>query len=89
MQNRGGNTTSNTNKKMNEKGPRRFYFDLSYKDPNAMDVDSMSTKERSALMKKGACFNCKMIGDLSRDCPNKKMPNIPRKMKGKELYTHV
>ena len=26
-QNRGGNTTSNTNKKTNEKGPWRFYFD--------------------------------------------------------------
>ena len=88
-QNRGGNTTSNTNKKTNEKGPRRFYFDLSQKDPNAMDVDSMSTEERTALMKKGACFNCKTIGHLSRDCPDKKTPNIPRKMKGKELYTHV
>ena len=30
-----------------------------------------------------------MIGHLSKDCPDKKMPNIPRKMKGKELYTHV
>ena len=54
-----------------------------------MDVDSVSTEERTALMKKGACFNCKTIGHLSRDCPDKKMPNIPRKMKGKELYTHV
>ena len=49
----------------------------------------MSTEERTALMKKGACFNCKTIGHQSRDCPDKKMPNIPRKMKGKELYTHV
>ena len=30
-----------------------------------------------------------MIGHLSRDCPNKKTPNISRKMKGKEVYTHV
>ena len=51
-QNRGGNTTSNTNKKTNEKGPRRFYFDLSQKDLNAMDVYSISTEERTALMKK-------------------------------------
>jgi hypothetical protein len=93
-QNRGGNTTSNANKKTNEKGPRRFYFDHSQKDPNAMDVDSMSTEERDALMKKGACFTCKTIGHLSRDCPNKKKtpqstPNFSQKMKGKELYTHV
>ena len=44
-QNQGGNTTSNMNKKMNEKGPRRFYFNLSQKDPNAMDVKFMSTED--------------------------------------------
>jgi hypothetical protein len=90
--NRGGNTTSNTNKKTNEKGPRRFYFDQSQKDPNAMDVDAMTTEERTALMKKGACFICKTIGHISRDCPNKKKsfpPNTPQKMKGKELHAHV
>jgi hypothetical protein len=93
-QNRGGNTPSNTNKKTTDKGPRRFYFDPSQKDPNAMDVDSMTTEERTALMKKGACFICKTIGHLSRDCPNKKkipqpMMNVSQKMKGKELFTHV
>ena len=46
-------------------------------------------KKELLLWKKRACFNCKTIGHLSRDCPDKKMPNIPRKMKGKELYTHV
>jgi hypothetical protein len=88
-QGRGGSTTSNANKKTTEKGPRRFYFDQSQKDPNAMDVDSMSTEERDALMKKGACFRCKVIGHLSRDCPNKKISPPTQKMKGKELYTHV
>ena len=71
-----------------EKGPRRFYFEPNQKDPNAMDVDSITTEERTALMKKGACFICRMIGYLSRDCPNKKK-NPPPKMKGKELHAHV
>ena len=95
-QNRGGNSQSTTPKK-NERGPRRFYFDQSKKDPNAMDVDSMSTEERNDLMRRGACFFCKMIGHLSRDCPNKKgkytpppqTSNTSQKMKGKELHAHV
>jgi len=95
-QNRGGNTTSNSNKKSTEKGPRRFYFDQSQKDPNAMDVDYMSTEERNDLMRRGACFICKTIGHLSKDCPNRKKKyippqtsNVPQKMKGKELHAHV
>lgn len=94
-QNRGSNA-ANSNKKTNEQKPRRFYFEPR-KDPNAMDVDAMTTEERTTLMRKGACFNCKTIGHLSRDCPNKKKktittpikPDVPQKMKGKELHAHV
>ena len=39
--------------------------------PNIMGVDALSTDERSDLMKKGACFRCKKIGHLSKDCPDK------------------
>ena len=37
------------------------------KDPNAMDIDAMSTEKRAALMKKGACFICEETGHLARD----------------------
>ena len=93
-QNRGGSNTS-TMKKMNEQKPRRFYFEPQ-KDPNAMDVDSMTTEKRMFLMKKGACFKCEKYGHLARDCTEEKKayilkqtPNTPQKMKGKELHAHV
>ena len=44
-QNQGGNTPPTLNKKLNEKGPRRFYFDVGKKDPNAMDIDAMSMEK--------------------------------------------
>ena len=40
-QNQGGNAPNTLNKKSNEKGPQRFYFDVGKKDPNAMDIDAM------------------------------------------------
>ena len=43
-QNRGGNTPT-LNKKSNEKGPQRFYFNVGKKDPNAMDIDVMSMEK--------------------------------------------
>ena len=44
-QNRGGNAPPTLNKKSNEKGPRRFYFNVGKKDPNAMDIDVMSMEK--------------------------------------------
>jgi Ty3 transposon capsid-like protein/Zinc knuckle len=97
-QNRRGSAPFNSNKKPTERGPRRFYFDQSQKDPDAMDIDYMSMEERENLRRKGACFGCKEIGHLARDCPNRKKrfipsqlqtSNAPQKMKGKELHAHV
>ena len=34
-----------------------------------MDIDVLKVEERTNLMKKGACFNCKETGHLGRDCP--------------------
>ena len=49
------------------------------KDPNAMDVDSitqsinaMTAEEQMDFMKKGLCFRCKKPRHISRDCPEKK-----------------
>ena len=42
------------------------------RDPNAMDVDAMSIKERDSLVKKGACFKCKKPGNRAQDCEEKK-----------------
>jgi Ty3 transposon capsid-like protein len=35
------------------------------KDPNAMDIDPMSIKECTRLIKEGKCFRCKLFGHLS------------------------
>jgi hypothetical protein len=47
-------------------------------DPNAMDVDTITTainamsyEERGEYLRKGLCFNCKQPGHVSRDCPQK------------------
>jgi hypothetical protein len=37
------------------------------KDPNAMDIDAMSTEKRMTLMKKGACFICEEPGHMARE----------------------
>jgi hypothetical protein len=43
---------------------KRFSFPEK-KDPNAMDIDRMTIKERTCLMKEGKCFRCKLFGHLS------------------------
>ena len=58
---------------------RRFQFPTKKEqDPNAMDVDSMTTNEWAELMRKGACFKCKKTGQ----CPD----NEPQKKTGKDIY---
>ena len=44
-------------------------------DPNAMDIDRLSTEQMSDHMKKGLCFNCHRTGHKSRECPDKNSRN--------------
>ena len=71
-----GQTTTN-NGKGKEEPRRRWNFQR--KDPNAMDVDvitttmnAMTVEEREKFMKEGLCFRCRKPGHISRDCPLKK-----------------
>jgi hypothetical protein len=51
--------------------PSNQYVQNQMKDPNAMDFDVLSTKQREEVMRKGACFECGEIGHISCNCPKK------------------
>ena len=82
------NTTSATSEPQ-----KRWNF--TKKDPNAMDIDSMTTEQRAEAMKKGLCFGCGKRGHLNKDCPYKKekkeekKKEEPKKWTSKELQLHV
>jgi Retrotransposon gag protein/Zinc knuckle len=58
-------------------GQRRQGGGSSSHDPNAMDVDAISTRnplseeEKKRLLAEGRCFFCKQQGHVSRNCPKK------------------
>ena len=86
-----GRTTQNKN--VNNNTPQKFNFQIQW-DLNTMDIDVLTTDQRTELIKKGAYFNCRVVGHLSRDCPNKKKKEEPKKeekkkWKGQELATYV
>ena len=67
------------------------------KDPNAMDVDLLSTEKRDEAMRKGLCFGCGKHRHLNQDCPDRKkttrtytpIPSTSMKINAKELYAHI
>jgi hypothetical protein len=64
-------TSGFSNSSKNKNTPRQYIFTRREKDPNAMDVDTMTIEEQTKLMKEGRCFQCKKTGHISRDCPTK------------------
>ena len=56
------------------------------RDPNAMDVDSMTTNKQAELMRKGTCFKCKKTRHRRDQCPD----NEPQQKKtGKDVYGRI
>jgi hypothetical protein len=39
------------------------------KNPNVMDVDSLTMEERGMLLRQGKCFRRKKTGHMAKDCP--------------------
>src|SRR5690606_29325497 len=44
----------------------------SERDPDAMDIDAISTEERTRMMKTGSCFYCREQGHIAKECPKKR-----------------
>ena len=64
----------------NTTSPRKNYF-LRYtatKDPNAMDIDHLTTEEREKHMQENRCFNCHKIGHRAKECRGPKNDNSQR-----------
>jgi len=83
--------------------PNNQQIQTQMRDPNAMDVDALSIKQREEAMRKGACFGCGEVGHISRNCPKKRQGgyggqggNAGRPgtsgtswTKGKDLLAHI
>ena len=46
-----------------------------WNNPNAMDINRLTTKEREKHYKENRCFNCHKIGHWERDCWSPKQEN--------------
>jgi len=48
-----------------------FKFKMTEKDPNAMDIDTLSPQEQKGLKEQGRCLFCKEKGHYARNCPKR------------------
>jgi len=48
-----------------------FKFKMAEKDPNTMDIDTLSPQEQKGLKEQGRCFFCKEKGHYARNCPKR------------------
>jgi Zinc knuckle len=49
-------------------GNARWWRTNERKDPNAMDVDTLTIEERGMLLRQGKCFRCRKTGHMAKDC---------------------
>src|SRR6202789_3718207 len=95
---------TNTNQGQGKAGPSNRQFFQREKDPNAMDIDSLSVDKRNKLMKDGKCFICQQTGHMAKDhkkndfAQNQKREDAPKygrveahkkKWEGSALYADV
>jgi hypothetical protein len=57
------------------------------KDPNAMDVDTLTMEERGMLLRQGKCFCCRKTGHMAKDC--KPEQGELSKQKKRESFTKM
>ena len=74
--------------KTKKETPRKTFSFPRQRDPNAMDIDRLTTEERTQLMKEGKCFKCRKQGHLSRDCPPRGT-EMPKPWMGKMAAMHI
>jgi Zinc knuckle len=59
------------------------------KDPNAMDVDTLTMEERG-MLRQGKCFRCKKTGHMAKDCPPEQGESSKKKVDlAKFAYTTI
>jgi len=65
-----------------------------YHDPNAMEVDRLTDKERDEHMKRGLCFRCHQSGHRANTCStksgtNQTRSNPPKASTSTDAYTRI